>query len=207
MANAGAGARADSGRPGRKNSITNVPGTITDTIAVAVLGATILVDETSFVGALIDSVDNSVTIGIHGTAQDTIIGDDGEGSGSFVRRLVNLGIRIVNVVGTVDGTIAHVNSIEHSVQVAVEGTANAINDDDAIDVGATAINIVLVICLAFDPVTIRLLVRVGVVLVGVGTAVAHVDRVGNQVVIAIGTTEDGQPLLSVRNSAVVSPSV
>jgi hypothetical protein len=49
---AGRDKRADRERPGRKSILSNVAGTITDTIAVGVRGATILLDETSLVGAL-----------------------------------------------------------------------------------------------------------------------------------------------------------
>ena len=52
-----AGERADSERPGRKNTNSNVPGTITDAIAVGVGGATILLDETSVLGTLMETSD------------------------------------------------------------------------------------------------------------------------------------------------------
>lgn len=47
--------RADSERPGRENTLPNVPGTITDTIAIGVGGATILLDETSVLGTLLET--------------------------------------------------------------------------------------------------------------------------------------------------------
>ena len=79
---------------------------------------------------LIDSVDNAVAISIHWTAQDAItsIGV------VLVGRLEHHGIRIVDVVGTVDGTIAQINSVKNAVQVTVDGTADAIDDDDTVDV-------------------------------------------------------------------------
>ena len=83
---------------------------------------------------LIDSVGNAIAVGIPGTAQDAIIGGGCGTRVVLVGRLVNHGIRIVDVVGTVDGTIAQINSVEHPVQVAVDGTADAIDDDDTVDV-------------------------------------------------------------------------
>ena len=97
---------------------------------------------------LIDSVDNAVAIGILGTAQDAIIGANvsagNESRVAIVGRLVNHGKRIVDVVGTVDGAIALVNSIEHAVQVAVDGTADAIDDDDTVDVVGRATFVVTI---------------------------------------------------------------
>ena len=55
MAKDATGERAFSERPGRKNTLSNVPGTITDTIAVGVGGATILLDETSVLGTLLET--------------------------------------------------------------------------------------------------------------------------------------------------------
>ena len=146
---------------------------------------------------LIDSVGNAIAVGIPGTAQDAIIGGGCGTRVVLVGRLVNHGIRIVDVVGTVDGTIAQINSVEHPVQVAVDGTADAIDDDDTVDVVGRANDIIRVCWLAFDPVAVDPLVRVGGILVGVGTAVAQVDRIGHKVAIDVGAAEDGQPLIPV----------
>jgi hypothetical protein len=51
---------------------TNVTGTVTDAVAVAVDGTSVFVDVTSHVGALIDSIGNAVAVVILGTSQDAI---------------------------------------------------------------------------------------------------------------------------------------
>ena len=110
----------------------------------------------------------------------------------------------MNVVGTVDGTVAHVDAVIDSILVAVERTANTIDDDDTVDVGGVALGSVLGFIPAFF-VTVASFCLVGSsgVLVGEGTAVAHVDRVGNKVIVAVGAAEDGKILHSIRNAAVV----
>ena len=109
----------------------------------------------------------------------------------------------MNVVGTVDGTVAHVDAVIDSILVAVERTANTIDDDDTVDVGG-----ITNICgqcsfVVLQTVTNIFLVGSSGVLVGEGTAVAHVDRVGNKVIVAVGAAEDGKILHSIRNAAVV----
>ena len=105
----------------------------------------------------------------------------------------------MNVVGTVDGTVAHVDTIEDSVVVAVEGAANTIDDDDAVDVQIIAYSIILGLEPAsFDTVTSICLVGSSGILVGVGTAVTKIDRVGHKVTITIGAAEDGEPFLRAR---------
>ena len=112
----------------------------------------------------------------------------------------------MNVVGTVDGAVTHVDTVKDTIVVAVEGAANAIDNDDAVDVQVVAYGIIL--CFeptALDTVTSSGLVGSSGVLVGVGTAVTKNDRIGHKVTVAIGVAEDGKVLhwLSVFELAVV----
>ena len=102
----------------------------------------------------------------------------------------------MNVVGTVDGAVTHVDTVKDSVLIAVEGAADAIDNDDAVDVQVVACGIIL----CFEPalfVTVAciFLIGIGSVLVGVGTAVAQIDRIGHEVTVAVGTAKDGEPFL------------
>ena len=117
----------------------------------------------------------------------------------------------MNVVGTVDGTVAHVDTVKDSVLIAVERAANAIDNDDAVDVQIIAFSVVL----GFEPalfvaIACIFLVGIGSVLVGVGTAVTKINRIGHKVTVAVWTSEDGEPFLraglpvSFRSGHVVS---
>lgn len=112
----------------------------------------------------------------------------------------------MDVVGTVDRTVAHVDAVEDSVVVAVERAANTIDNDDSVDVQIIAYRVVF----GFKPATLdtvacSCLVGIGSGLIGVGAAVAHVDRVGHEVAIVVWAAEDGKVLhwLSVFELAVV----
>ena len=104
----------------------------------------------------------------------------------------------MNIVGTVDGAVAHVDTVEDSVLVAVERAANAIDYDDAVDVGGITDVVVRCSCRTLKPVAGRSLVGRSVVLVGVGTAVAQIDRIGHKVTVAVGAAKDGEILQPAR---------
>ena len=143
---------------------------------------------------LIDSIGNAIAVGILGTSKNAIF--CGRGRSVEIRCLVHNSILIMDVVGAVDGAIAHVDTIEDSVLVAVERAAYTIDHDDAVDVSGIANGVVGSPSGTFKTVASSCLVRIGSGLVGVGTAITHVDCIGHKVTVAVGTAEDGQPFLT-----------
>ena len=112
----------------------------------------------------------------------------------------------MNVVGAVDGTVAHVDTVKDSVVVAVERAAYTINNDNAVDV--QIITYCIILCCeptTLDSVACCCLVGSRGVLVGVGTAVTKIDCIGHKVTVAVGTAKDGKVLhwLSIFELAVV----